>query len=101
MWIIKLGGSLAKSPEIKNWLQLIAKQGRGKLVIVPGGGIFADCVRLEQQRLNMSDAIAHEMAILAMKQMALVFQGLQSDLVIAESIEQICLALSNNKAVIW
>lgn len=101
MWIIKLGGSLAKAPEIHDWLHLVAKHGHGKLVIVPGGGIFADCVRQEQQRLHLSDTTAHEMAVQAMKQMALVFQDLQPDLVIADSIEQIRSDLSNNKAVIW
>ena len=101
MWIIKLGGSLAKGIELKNWLRLIAEQGHGKLVIVPGGGVFADCVRQEQKRLDLHETIAHEMAVQAMKQMALVFQGLQPDLVIADSIEQMHQDLSKNKVVIW
>lgn len=101
MWIIKLGGSLSNGPELKQWLQLVDEHGRGKLVIVPGGGAFADCVRHEQQRLQLSETTAHAMAIQAMKQMALVFKDLQPEFIIAESIEQIRLHLSNNKAVIW
>lgn len=101
MWVIKLGGSLIKTSVINNWLRLVADYGRGKIVIVPGGGVFADSVRQQQQNLQFSNAIAHEMAILAMQQMALVFKGLQADLVIANAIEKIHLHLQDNKSVIW
>jgi hypothetical protein len=40
------------------------------LVIVPGGGRFADQVRRADQRVGLSDSAAHWMAILAMDQYA-------------------------------
>lgn len=101
MWVIKLGGSLLEDSAILPWLNLIAEQGAGRLVIVPGGGVFADCVRQQQQQLLLSDAVAHTMAIMAMQQMALLFQDLQPDLVIANSLEQIQSQLSKHQTVIW
>ena len=55
MWVIKLGGSLLSSESLKEWLSVIVKHGAGKLVIVPGGGIFADKVRDEQQKWKFDD----------------------------------------------
>ena len=49
------------------------------MVIVPGGGAFADQVRLAQQHWQFDDKTAHSMAILAMQQMALLFKGLKGD----------------------
>jgi aspartokinase-like uncharacterized kinase len=58
-------------------------------VIVPGGGAFADQVRLAQQQWQFNEVIAHEMAILAMQQMALLFKGLQPDFILASTIAEI------------
>ncbi|MFX1603819.1 MAG: hypothetical protein ACFFCK_10065 [Promethearchaeota archaeon] len=68
--VIKIGGSLAKSPEeLRALMQSIEDlSSRHTLVIVPGGGPFADNVRELQGALNASDASAHWMAILAMEQ---------------------------------
>jgi 5-(aminomethyl)-3-furanmethanol phosphate kinase len=72
--VIKIGGGIAALPGI---LQRVcsavhaAAQSR-RLLIVPGGGPFADAVRESQQRLGFSEEAAHWMAILAMDQYALV-----------------------------
>ena len=43
MWVVKLGGSLARSPELVKWLGVFYKLRRKiNFVIIPGGGIFAD-----------------------------------------------------------
>ena len=65
MWVVKLGGSLLGSPELIKWLALVAQHGDGKVVIVPGGGLFANSVREAQMITNVSDAVAHKMALLA------------------------------------
>lgn len=88
MQVIKLGGSLSKSQALRDCLTQISK-GQARVVIVPGGGDFADQVRLAQQQWQFSDKIAHEMAILAMQQMALLFKGLQPDFILANSIIEI------------
>jgi dihydroneopterin aldolase len=68
MWVIKLGGSLARSPLLPSWLDTLADHGGGRVVVVPGGGPFADLVRAEQLRMGFDDDAAHWMAILAMEQ---------------------------------
>ena len=65
--IVKLGGSHAFSPHLKNWLDAIAGCA-GCAVVVPGGGPFADAVRTAQPRMGFDDGAAHEMAVLAMEQ---------------------------------
>ena len=101
MIVLKLGGSLLSSPALMQCLQLATQKGQGQLVIVPGGGIFADQVRLTQQQWQYDDKTAHYMAILAMQQMALLFQGLCADLVLVDKIATIAPALQQQKIVVW
>ncbi len=69
--VIKLGGSLASSSfQLTTFMQdIAAAAARGvAIVIVPGGGSFADAVRQAQQTGGFDDATAHDMALLAMAQ---------------------------------
>ena len=68
MWVVKLGGSLARSETLRGWLAALARAGRGRAVVVPGGARYADAVRAEQQRWKFDDSAAHSMALLAMDQ---------------------------------
>ena len=68
MWVVKLGGSLTSSQALRGWLAVLARAGRGRAVIVPGGGPYADAVRAEQQRWGFDDSAAHSMALLGMEQ---------------------------------
>lgn len=68
MWVVKLGGSLSKSEALRGWLAVLARAGRGRAVVVPGGGPYADAVRAEQRRWGFDDGAAHSMALLAMDQ---------------------------------
>lgn len=71
------------------------------MVIVPGGGAFADQVRLAQQHWQFDDNTAHRMALLAMQQMALMFKGLKPDFTIADTVAAIHDQLNRKKTVIW
>ncbi len=62
--VIKLGGSLEKSNQLTKCLETIHKMP-SNIVIVAGGGVFADQVRLTQKKWCFNEIIAHEMAILA------------------------------------
>ena len=70
--VVKLGGSLLKDvEEFDHVLSVLAEVARARrLLIVPGGGPFADAVRAVDARLRLSDDAAHWMAILAMDQHA-------------------------------
>ena len=70
MWVIKLGGSLQDSPCLHDWLRVIAGHGRDRVILVPGGGKYADQVRQEQALAGFSDREAHLRAIRAMEKFA-------------------------------
>ncbi len=76
--IIKVGGSLASDPAglrtLCRELGLLAKDHR--VLIVPGGGKFADVVREFDAAFKLSNEIADRMAILAMDQFGLFLSHL-------------------------
>ena len=101
MWVVKLGGSLLGSPELAHWLDLFARHGDGKIVIVPGGGIFADAVRESQKRSGSSDAVAHRMAVMAMDQYGVLMAGQNPALVTAECELEIAERGWQHRAIVW
>src|SRR2546426_804978 len=56
--VVKLGGSFAFSPYLRDWIAAIAGCA-GRTVVVPGGGPFADVVRAGQARMGFDDLAAH------------------------------------------
>ena len=101
MIVLKLGGSLLSSPVLLQYLQLACEQGQGQLIIVPGGGVFAEQVRVTQKQWQYNDKTAHAMAILAMQQMALLFQGVCAELVLVDKVATIPMALQRQQVVVW
>jgi 5-(aminomethyl)-3-furanmethanol phosphate kinase len=70
--VVKMGGALLKHPNhFDGVLEVVgaAVQGR-RLLVVPGGGAFADTVRDIDRTFPLSHAAAHWMAVLAMDQYA-------------------------------
>lgn len=102
MVIIKLGGSLAKSGALIDCLNTVDNRFQGRaVVIVPGGGDFADQVRLAQRRWRFDDGTAHRMAVLAMQQMALMCHGLKPHFAIAGPVRTLRELLNRQRPVIW
>ena len=67
--VIKIGGSLIKSArELVRVLHRYASDKEERILIVPGGGVFADTVRTASDTYGISDEAAHWMAVLAMDQ---------------------------------
>ncbi len=101
-WIVKLGGSLHADPALQNWLEMLARFGRGKVVIVPGGGPYADQVRTAQRHWRFDDQIAHHMALLAMEQFGLQLMGMMnSALSGVASLNEIQRHLAEGSIVTW
>jgi 5-(aminomethyl)-3-furanmethanol phosphate kinase len=98
--VVKLGGSLWSSPQLKDWLAAL-RQARFPLTIVPGGGVFADAVRVSQERMGFSDAAAHAMALLAMEQYALALADLDPTLTLASSPQDAARAHALGRAALW
>ena len=90
--VVKLGGSYAFSPLLRAWLR--ALEGARGVVVVPGGGPFADVVREAQPRMGFNDVAAHRMALLAMAQFAEAIAALGRGFVVVESRTAIAGALS-------
>ena len=101
IWVVKLGGSLCNDDRLATWLDMLVDCGKGQVVIVPGGGPYADAVRIQQQRWQFSDEFAHRMALLAMDQFALQLKGMNPLLVIAPTHAAIASAWSNNQVALW
>lgn len=72
--VIKMGGSLAGYPvDLRKTCQILATiVQKHRVLVVPGGGKFADVVRRFDQIYNISNTISHKMAILAMDQFGLL-----------------------------
>jgi aspartokinase-like uncharacterized kinase len=87
---IKLGGGLISySEELRNLIKFLDKLSTSyQLLIVPGGGPFADIVRDIYSQYNLSETIAHWMAILAMDQYGFFLSNLSENTVTTHSIDK-------------
>ncbi|QSN63202.1 aspartate kinase [Caballeronia sp. M1242] len=101
MWVIKIGGSLSHDPVLREWLTRLWELGGGRVVIVPGGGDFADAVRQYQREWRFDDLAAHNMCLLAMTQYAILMQGVLPELVLASNEERIRRALRDGQVAVW
>jgi aspartokinase-like uncharacterized kinase len=101
MWVVKLGGSLLGSTELPQWLDTLVKISDGKVLIVPGGSIFADAVREAQQRTQIDDATAHHLALLAMDQFGLLLAAMNPNLVTASSELEIAERGWQHRGIVW
>lgn len=98
--VLKLGGSLLETGRMAAILALVAKRHR-PVVIVPGGGSFADQVRRSQEEHGFDDATAHRLALFAMHQMANVIVSRSPHFVPAASPDEIARVLATNHVPVW
>jgi 5-(aminomethyl)-3-furanmethanol phosphate kinase len=98
--IVKVGGSLAETGRLACALATIAG-ARVPVVVVPGGGPFADSVRSLQPELHFSDAVAHRLAMLGMHQMAECMVSLQEGFEIAATLDDIAAVLEKGRIPVW
>ncbi|HTT09823.1 MAG TPA: aspartate kinase [Burkholderiaceae bacterium] len=101
MWVVKLGGSLSRDPLLKSWLETLVELGSGRVVIVPGGGGFADEVREQQELWRFDDLAAHNMAVLAMAQMALMMKGICPALALATGDADLRRTVQQARVPVW
>ena len=98
--IVKLGGSLAHTPQFAAWLEVLAAWG-GPLILVPGGGAFADCVRAAQGAMGFNDTAAHRMALNAMGQLGIALAAHSDAFRLAASRDELDSALSAGEIPVW
>ena len=86
--MIKIGGSLAETPDalkrLGAFLSQIAK--KRQVVIIPGGGRFADVVRDLDATFHLPAMMSHRMAILAMDQYGLLLDHVIPNASICDSV---------------
>jgi len=98
--VVKLGGSHAAGPYLRQWLAYVGSL-QTPLVLVPGGGPFADTVRLMQSQMGFDDRVAHHLALIAMEQYGLALCGLQPGLTVAHSLEEVQEVMSRGQVPVW
>lgn len=88
--VLKVGGSLAEDAtslrRLCQELSVLAKSHR--ILVVPGGGEFADTIRKVDKSYGLSDWAAHRMAILAMDQYGLLLSDIIPDSYVSYSVEE-------------
>ena len=98
--VVKLGGSTAAGAELRVWIAALAGSSLA-LVIVPGGGPFANLVRDTQKRMDFSEEAAHAMAILAMDQFGHVILDGQERFAPAHSLDEMEQTLAEGRTPVW
>ena len=99
--VVKLGGSLANSEELPKWLDVIATADAGKIVLVPGGGPWADEVREAQKREGFDDRVAHRKALEAMGRYGEILATHRSNFIPAVTVEAIQKVLRSGGTPVW
>lgn len=86
--VIKVGGRLGRGKHLRSLCNDVATLGlRHRLLVVPGGGAFADAVRRCDARFGLSDTAAHWMAILAMDEYGYLLSDLIPGSTVVRSLE--------------
>jgi aspartokinase-like uncharacterized kinase len=98
--VVRIGGSFAGSMHLPAWLDAIAACA-GRVVVVPGGGPFADAVRAAQPSMGFDDRAAHRMALLAMEQYGAALVSLRTGWMMASSAAGIRRLLADGKVPVW
>jgi aspartokinase-like uncharacterized kinase len=79
-FVVKIGGGLLREHGLDGLRAACAEAtelaARRPVLVVPGGGPFADAVRAVDARAGLSDAVAHRLALRAMDQLGVVLRGL-------------------------
>ena len=100
-WVVKIGGSLYNSNYLIEWLHALLARSQDKIVIVPGGGPFAEQVRQVDLQVRLAPQHVHFMAVLAMQQYAHMLASLSPELCLARSKAHIHACWEQQKVAVW
>jgi 5-(aminomethyl)-3-furanmethanol phosphate kinase len=96
--VVKLGGGVLTRPDHFDaaLAAIAAASAEWRVLVVPGGGPFADTVRDMDRRLHLPDDAAHWMAVLAMDQHAHLVAARLSGSKLVADLDEIAAALGSN-----
>jgi aspartokinase-like uncharacterized kinase len=86
---------------LQTWLDIMAIDLGVQIVIVPGGGLFADAVREAQAISGFDDAVAHHLALQAMAQFGTLLASMHSAFVTVDNLTDIAKCASQRQTMIW
>jgi 5-(aminomethyl)-3-furanmethanol phosphate kinase len=99
--VLKIGGSLTRGSGLQSLCREISRlAGRYRLLIVPGGGKFADQVRAAYNGFGLRETTAHNMALLAMDQVGFLLSDMIAGGILTADPAAACAAAESGKAAI-
>jgi len=99
--VLKIGGSLSHGEGLPALCSAISVLGRShSLLVIPGGGDFADQVRKADRRFQLDPTAAHFMAILAMDQYGYLLNQLIADSCLTADLNYACKSAESGRTAI-
>jgi hypothetical protein len=99
--VLKIGGSLSRGDGLEALCREVGRLGESyRLLVVPGGGAFADQVRTAYKRFKLSETAAHRMALSAMDQFGYVLGHLIAGSFLTADLTSACRAVGSGKVSI-
>ncbi len=78
--VVKVGGGLLRDDGLdglrRGCAEAVALAARRPVLVVPGGGPFADAVRVVDAQVGLADDVAHALALRAMDQLGVLLAPL-------------------------
>ena len=103
MIVLKLGGYLAKDRKILECLcsEIENLSNDFSILVVPGGGVFADLVRDYDEKFKLSPEVSHKMAVLAMDQVGFMISRFFKNYVFIDDLDDLNKFKNPNKVKIF
>jgi hypothetical protein len=99
--VLKIGGSLSRGNGLRPLCRQISRlSGHYSLLVVPGGGDFADQVREADRRYRVDETAAHSMALLAMDQYGYLLNQLIEGSFLTADLFLACTSAESGRAAI-
>lgn len=99
--LLKVGGSLHNSAALRPLIEhLAALAQHQRLLVLPGGGPFAEQVRHVDAHIDLSDSAAHWMAILSMDQYAYLLADLAPSAALVRDLDSAAAACDAGRLAI-
>ena len=89
MWVIKIGGSWIRNANLKRLINLLVTLENQDLIIVPGGGIFADAVREASKLTDLSEDKAHFLALKSTEIFGHMIKSFEQKIHLTENIKNL------------
>ncbi len=99
--VLKIGGSLSRGNGLRTLCREVGRLSlHHSLLIVPGGGDFAEQVREADRQYHIDETAAHSMALLAMDQYGYLLNQLIQDSVLTADLLSACRSAESGRATI-